>query len=156
MQDMKNENYFPTLTPYIVVRDAKEAISFYQKALGAEVRNVTMTPDDKVMNAQLIFGDSILMLNDEFPDYGSFAPAAGEKVHGTIHINSKNIDADFQRAIDAGVEVTMPLEDQFWGDRYGSFRCPFGYNWSMGQRIREMTKEQMDEAMAEAFAEPTQ
>jgi PhnB protein len=129
------ETYFTTLTPYIVVRDAKAAMAFYEKALGAKTRNVANTPDGKVMNAQLVIGDSVLMLNDEFPDYGALGPQQGERMPVTIHINSKDIEADWQRAIDAGAEVTMPLADQFWGDRYGQFKDPFGYSWSMGQKI---------------------
>jgi len=147
MNDPMSESYFPTLTPYIVVRDAKEAIAFYEKAFGAKTRNVANSPDGKVMNAQLVIGDSVLMLNDEFPDYGSFGPQPGDRIPVTIHISSKSVDADFQRAIDAGAEVTMPLEDQFWGDRYGQLKDPFGYNWSMGQKVKSPTAEEMDEAM---------
>lgn len=147
-------NQFPTLTPYLVVDDAKAAIEFYQKALGAEVVSVANVPDsDKVMNAQLRIGDSMLMLNDEFPDWGSVGPKniGGSAV--TIHVNSQDIDNDFQRAIDAGGEVTMPLADMFWGDRYGSFTDPFGHKWSMGQQMRELTPEDMDREMRDAFAQ---
>ena len=135
---METPRSFPTLTPYIVVKGAEAAIEFYQKALGATVREVMKTPDDKVMNAQLEIGDSVLMLNDEFPDYGSFGPSPDAPSAVTIHISSKNIDADFQRAVDAGAIVTMPLENMFWGDRYGQFKCPFGHSWSMGQPISEI------------------
>jgi len=145
---------FPTLTPYLVVDGAKAAIEFYQKALGAEVVDVSYVPNtEQVMNAQLRIGDSMLMLNDEFPDWGSVGP---KKIGGsavTIHISSKNIDADFQRAIDAGAEVTMPLADMFWGDRYGSFVDPFGHKWSMGQHMRDLSPEEMEKEMQEAFAQ---
>ncbi|MBV6458289.1 MAG: hypothetical protein HONBIEJF_01415 [Fimbriimonadaceae bacterium] len=145
---------FPTLTPYLVVDDAKAAITFYEKALGAEVVSIAHVPDsDRVMNAQLRFGDSMLMLNDEFPDWGSVGP---KKIGGsavTIHVNSMDIDNDFQRAIDAGAEVTMPLADMFWGDRYGSFVDPFGHKWSMGQQMRDMTPEEMEREMRDAFAQ---
>ncbi|MEQ1822226.1 MAG: VOC family protein [Fimbriimonadaceae bacterium] len=155
MPDLMSEKYFPTLTPYIVVRDAKAAIAFYERALGAVARNVSFVPEtDMVMNAQLVIGDSVLMLNDEFPDYGSFGPQEGSKNPVTIHINSKDVDTDFQRAVDAGAEVTMPLADMFWGDRYGAFKCPFGHNWSMGQKIREMTYEQINDEMKAAMQEP--
>lgn len=146
--DLTQEGTFPTLTPYIVVKDAAAAIAFYEKALGAKVRDVSNGPDGKVMNAQLVIGDSVLMLNDEYPEYGSTAPAPGDRVFVTIHISSKSVDADWQRAVDAGVQVTMPLEDMFWGDRYGQFTCPFGYKWSMSQRVKNPTKEEMDAAMA--------
>ncbi len=135
---MDTERSFPTLTPYIVVKGAEAAIDFYQKALGATVREVMKGEDGKIMNAQLDIGDSVLMLNDEFPDYGVFAPGPDAPNFVTIHISSKSIDADFQRALDAGATVTMPLENQFWGDRYGQFRCPFGHHWSMGQAVSEL------------------
>ncbi|MBL8048237.1 MAG: VOC family protein [Chthonomonas sp.] len=142
------EQAFPTLTPYIVVGNAKEALAFYTKALGAEVVNVAYVPNtEQVMNAQMRVGDSMLMLNDEFPDWGVFAPKAGENMPCTIHITSHNIDAEFQRAIDAGATVCQPLEDMFWGDRYGSFMCPFGYKWSMGQKIKDVSPEEMAAAM---------
>ncbi len=154
MKDLKDASVFPTLTPYIVVKDAKAAIEFYKKAFGAEVRDIAYVPgSEKIMNAQLIIGDSVLMLNDEFPEYDSFGPKPGERLFTTIHISSNSIDSDWQRAVDAGVEVTMPLADMFWGDRYGSFRCPFGHRWSMGQRTRNLSKEEMRKEMEEAFAQ---
>ena len=155
MSETFNSKPFPTLTPYIVVRDGKAAIDFYCKALGAVARDIAYVPgSEKIMNAQLSIGDSVLMLNDEFPDYGSIGPQPGDKLPVTIHITSKDIDADFQRAVDAGVEVTMPLADMFWGDRYGAFTCPFGYSWSMGQKMRDLTQEQMEAEMAQSFAQP--
>lgn len=132
---------FPTLTPYIVVKDATTAIKFYEAAFGATAREVSHTPDGKVMNAQLVIGDSVLMINDEFPDYGVFGPKEGEKVPVTLHIRSHTIEADFARAVEAGATVTMPLENQFWGDRYGQVKDPFGHNWSMGQPIAELSSE---------------
>jgi PhnB protein len=134
MSDFMSDQYFTTLTPYIVVSDAKAAIAFYEKALGAKTRSVANSEDGKIMNAQLVIGNSVLMLNDEFPDYGSLGPQPGDRLPVTIHMNSKDVNADWQRAVDAGMEITMPLEDQFWGDRYGQLRCPYGYNWSMGQK----------------------
>lgn len=151
MSDMMQEGVFPTLTPYMVVRDARGAIAFYGRAFGAVVRNLAEGPDGKVMNAQLVIGDSVLMLNDEYPEWGSVGPQAGERMPLTIHITSKNIEEDWQRAVDAGVEITMPLEDQFWGDRYGQFKCPYGYNWSMSQRVKQLSPEQVEAAMHEAF-----
>ena len=137
MPGMMDESAFTTLTPYIVVRDAKAAIEFYKRAFGAVARSVMDTPDGKVMNAQLVIGDSVLMLNDEFPDFGAVGPQPGERMPVCIHISCKDIEAEWKRAVDAGAVVTMPLADQFWGDRYGQFTCPFGYHWSMGQKINK-------------------
>ncbi len=130
-------NGLPTLTPYIVVHNGAEAIEFYQRAFGAEVVSVMKTEEgDKVMNAQLKFGDSMLMLNDEFPDWGVFGAKTLGKNPVTIHISCEDIDAEFQRAVDAGCTIKTPLEDQFWGDRYGQVEDPFGYAWSLGQPIK--------------------
>ncbi len=134
----QDQGIFPTLTPYLVVSNAEKAIEFYVKALGAISREVMKSEDGKVMNAQLEIGTSVLMLNDEFPDWGVFGPKEGETVHMTIHIRSHNIQADWDRAIAAGATETTPLADQFWGDRYGQFSDPFGYKWSMGQPLSEL------------------
>jgi len=139
---------FSTLTPYIVVDGAEKAIEFYEKAFGAELVDKSMGPDGKVMNAQLKFGNCMLMLNDEFPDYGSVGP---KKIGGspvTIHLSVEDVDSVWKRAIDAGVEVTMELQDMFWGDRYGSFTDPFGHKWSMATHIADPTPEEMEKAMA--------
>ena len=138
MSDPKTEDDYPTLTPYIVVKGADAAIEFYQKAFGAEVIEVMRGEDGKVMNAQLKFGTSVLMLNDEYPEYGSFAPAKDVPLPFSIHIRSFAVDADFQKAIDAGATVAMPLENQFWGDRFGMLTDPFGHKWSLGQPVSEL------------------
>lgn len=153
MSDSTVHGYFPTITPYIVVRDARAAIQWYEKALGASTRYVMDAPDGKVMNAQLVIGNSVLMLNDEFPDYGAMGPQDGERVHTTLHLQTDDIERDFNRAIEAGATVGMPPADMFWGDRYGSFTDPFGYKWSMGQRIANPTPEEMEAAMKAAFAD---
>ena len=148
------DEQFPSLTPYIIVRNAQQAIDFYAKALGAEARSVSKMPNgDKIMNAQLQIGDSVLMLNDEFPEWGALGPSADSNLPVTLHINSKDVDADFRRAVDAGMEVTMPLENMFWGDRYGQLKCPFGYKWSMGQKVADLSQEEVDEAAKAMFTD---
>ena len=87
------------------------------------------------MNAQLKLGDSFLMLNDEFPDYGSIGPKPGESLPVTIHLSVDDVNVSFAQAVAAGLEIVMPLEDQFWGDRYGQLKDRFGYLWSMGSPI---------------------
>lgn len=153
MSEPTAHGVFPTITPYLVVRDATAAIAWYERALGANTRFVMNAPNGSVMNAQLVIGNSVLMLNDEFPDFGALSPQEGERVHCTLHLQTKDIDRDFKRAIDAGATVGMPPADMFWGDRYGSFTDPFGYKWSMGQRIANPSPEEMQAAMEAAFAE---
>ena len=139
---------FNTLSPYIVVDGAEKAIEFYKKAFGAQVVDISKGPDGKVMNAQLKIGNSMLMLNDEFPDWGSVGPnkLGGSPV--TIHLSVENVDDVWKRATDAGAEITMPLADQFWGDRYGSVRDPFGHKWSMSTHIADPSQEEIDKAVA--------
>ena len=138
------------LSPYLVVDGGKAALEWYQKALGAEVKDVAYVPDtDKIMNAQLMLGDSRFMLNDEFPDYGALGPLKVGGSSVTMHIESDNVDADWERIVAAGAEVTMPLDNQFWGMRYGQFKDPFGHHWSIGQQMSNPTKEEMEAAMKE-------
>ena len=138
------------LSPYLIVDGGNAALEWYQKALGAEVKDVAYVPDtDKIMNAQLMLGDSRFMLNDEFPDYGALGPLKVGGSSVTMHIESTDVDADWERIVAAGAEITMPLDNQFWGMRYGQFRDPFGHCWSIGQQISNPTKEEMEAAMKE-------
>jgi PhnB protein len=138
---------FHTLTPHLIVRHAAQAIEFYQKAFGAELLGKMLTPDGKVMHAALKVGDSMLMLNDEFPEWGALSPLSSGGSGVTIHIYLENVDAAFGRAISAGAAVKMPLMDQFWGDRYGIVTDPYGHHWSMATHVRDMSPEEMAEAM---------
>ena len=144
---------FHTLTPHLVVRNADQAIEFYQKAFGAElVGGVARMPNGKVMHAQLRIGDSFLMLNDEMPEFGAVSPHSSNGSPVTIHIYTSNVDAAFERATGAGAQVKMPLMDQFWGDRYGIVTDPYGHNWSLATHVKDLSPEQMKVAMDEAMA----
>jgi len=144
---------FHTLTPHLIVRDADQAIEFYQKAFGAElVGDVARMPNGKVMHALLRIGDSNLMLNDEMPEYGAVAPASGGSSSVTIHIYTPDVDSAFNSATSAGAKVAMPLMDQFWGDRYGVVTDPSGHKWSLAQHVRDLSPEEMRRAMDDAMA----
>jgi uncharacterized glyoxalase superfamily protein PhnB len=144
---------FHTLTPHLTVRNAAQALEFYQKAFGAEIGNVAHMPDGKVMHASLKIGDSQLMLNDEMPEYGALSPLS---LNGnspvTIHIYTENVDQAFNRAVSAGVKVSMPLMDQFWGDRYGVVTDPYGHKWSLASHVKDMSPAEMERGMKEAVA----
>lgn len=138
---------FNTLTPYIVVDGAEAAAELYVKGLGAEIKSINKDPDGKVMNAQLRIGNSMLMLNDEYPDWGALGP---KKIGGTavtIHIYVEDVDVAWQKALDAGFEVAMPLAVQFWGDKYGLLKDSFGHSWSMASRVEELSEEEMNAKM---------
>jgi len=143
---------FHTLTPHLTVRDADKALEFYKNALGAEVLHVARMPDGKVMHAGLRLGDSMLMLNEEFPEYGGLSPLSVGGTGVTIHIYTEDVDAAFNRALSAGAEVKMPLMDQFWGDRYGIVADPFGHKWSLAAHVKDMSPEEMQRAQDEAMA----
>jgi uncharacterized glyoxalase superfamily protein PhnB len=143
-----------TITPHLVIKGASEAIEFYKRAFGAEevCRMPWPTPDGQVKlgHAELVIGDSRLYLADEFPEYGALGP--GERSPVTIHLTVTDADAAFGRAVEAGAKVTMPLEDMFWGDRYGKLVDPFGHHWAIAERLEDLTPEQMQERMAVAMA----
>jgi uncharacterized glyoxalase superfamily protein PhnB len=140
---------FHTLTPHITVRDAKGAIEFYKKALGAQVLHVSHTPDGRVMHASLKIGDSVIMLNDEFPEWGG-TPAPRSEVNGvTIHVYVDNVDALFDQAVAAGSVVKLPLAEQFWGDRYGTVLDPYGFKWSLATHTKDVSPAEMEKAQVE-------
>jgi len=140
---------FHTLTPHLVVRNAAQAIEFYQKAFGAQSLGTMLTPDGKVMHAALKIGDSMLMLNDEFPEMGALSPLSTGGTAVTLHLYLEDVDTAFARAVSAGAAVKMPLMDQFWGDRYGIVSDPYGHQWSMATHVRDMSQEDMAKAMKE-------
>ena len=143
---------YHTLTPYLTVRDAFRAIEFYKQAFGAQERGVMKGPDGKVMHAELKIGDSIIMLGDEFPEYGALSPLSTGGAGMGLHIYVDGVDAAFDRAVKAGARVDMPVSDQFWGDRYGKLTDPFGHKWSIATHTKDMSAEEMKRNMDEAMA----
>jgi len=144
---------FHTLTPFLTVRNAARAIEFYKQAFGAKQRgDVANDPSGKVMHAELQIGDSIIMLSDEFPEFGSLSPESGGSPSMGLHIYIENVDQAFDRAVKAGAKVEMPVMDQFWGDRYGRLKDPFGHKWSIATHIKDMSADEMKEAMDEAMS----
>jgi PhnB protein len=143
---------YHTLTPFLTVRDAVRAIEFYKAAFGAEERGVMKAPDGKVMHAELKIGDSIIMLSDEFPEFGSSSPQAIGGSPIGLHIYLDNVDAAFDRAVKAGAQVEMPVMDQFWGDRYGKLKDPFGHKWSIGTHVKDLSMDEINKGMDEAMA----
>jgi PhnB protein len=143
---------YHTLTPFMTVRDAERAIDFYKRAFGAEERGVMKGPDGKVMHAELKIGDSIIMLADEFPDFGVVSPESqGGGTSMGLHIYIEDVDAAFDRAVKAGAKVEMPVMEQFWGDRYGKLKDPFGHRWSIATHTRDLSREEMKRGMDEAM-----
>jgi PhnB protein len=138
---------YHTITPYLVCRDAAKAIEYYKKAFGAVLRGGVMPgPDGKVMHAEMRIGDSLFMLADEMPQFGSLSP---QSIGGSglgLHIYVEDVDAAFEKAVAAGGIVEMPVSDMFWGDRYGKLQDPFGHKWSIATHVKDMSMEEMEEA----------
>lgn len=141
---------YHSLTPHMVVRDADRAIKYYKSAFGAEELSRQATPDGKVLHASLRIGDSIVMLNDEFPDWQCHGPESIGGSPVTIHLYVDDVDKVYQKAVDAGGTSTMPVSDTFWGDRYGKLRDPFGHEWSIATHKEDLTPQEI-EKRAEAF-----
>jgi PhnB protein len=144
---------YHTLTPYLTVRDAARAIEFYKKAFGAEDRGAMKGPDGKIMHAELKIGDSIIMLADEFPQYGVVAPETVGGSSSGLHIYVEDVDAAFDRAVKAGAVTEMPVADMFWGDRYGKLKDPFGHKWSIATHTADLSVEEMKKGMEDAMAQ---
>ena len=142
---------FRTITPYLTVTGGILALDFYKKAFGARELSRRVMPDGKVLNAHVKIGDSIIMLSDEFPGSDTKSPTSMGSSTVTLHIYTKDVDRLWQRAVSAGAKVTMPLESQFWGERYGQLVDPFGHRWSLSQRIK-MSPEEMEAKRKAAMA----
>jgi PhnB protein len=140
------------VTPHLTVRDAAAMIEFYKEAFGAVEKRRALGPCGKlIMHAELRIGDSTIFLNDEFPQMGAISPVASNTTPVTLHLYVEDADKQFPRALSAGAEVVMPLENQFWGDRYGIVKDPSGHHWSIASHVEDLTPEQMQERMAKAF-----
>ena len=144
---------FNSVSAYLVVKDARKAIDFYRKALGAEPGTMMKTPDGQaIMHAEMHIGNSTVMLSQENPEWDmkSAETMGGSPV--SLHVYVDDADKLFQRAIDAGCEVAAPIMDAFWGDRYGKVTDPYGHEWGFGTHLKDMTPEEMGEASKAAFA----
>jgi PhnB protein len=137
----------PAITPHLVCDGAAKAIEFYKTAFGAVETGRLPGGGGKLMHAAIkIFGAPVFLV-DAMPEYNVHGPLALKGSPVTIHLSVDDADAVFARAVKAGATVTMPLADQFWGDRYGKLVDPFGHHWSIATHIRDVTPAEMQEAM---------
>jgi uncharacterized glyoxalase superfamily protein PhnB len=142
------------VTPHLTVKNAPALIEFYKKAFGAVELNRAPGPDGKtIMHAAIKIGDSIVFLNDEFPDMGALSPLGTKGTPVTIHLYVEDADKQYQQALAAGAEVVMPIDDQFWGDRYGIVKDPSGHQWSIGSHVEDLTPAQMQERMMKSMCQ---
>jgi uncharacterized glyoxalase superfamily protein PhnB len=138
---------------YLVVTDAAEALHFYSKAFGAHSLRSMPGPDGKgTMHAEMVIGDSTVMLADEFPQMNLKSPKSLGGNCATLHIYVDDADALFNQAVEAGCEVLHPMSDVFWGDRYGKVADPYGHHWGIATHVEDLTEEEMAARAKEAFA----
>jgi PhnB protein len=135
------------VTPHLVCARAADAIEFYKKAFGAVEETRLPGADGKLMHAVIRIGGAAIFLADEMPEWGSLGPKALKGSPVTIHLYVADTDATVARAVKAGAKVTMPVSDQFWGDRYGQLEDPYGHHWSVGTHMRDVSQKEMAEAM---------
>jgi uncharacterized glyoxalase superfamily protein PhnB len=136
-----------SVTPHLVCAGAADAIEFYKKAFGAVELARLPGPQGELMHAMIRIGDSAVMLVDESPQMGMLGPKALKGTPVTIHLYVDDADAFVARAVKAGAKLTMPVDDMFWGDRYGKLEDPFGHHWSVATHVRDVSMEEMQQAM---------
>lgn len=148
---------YNTVTAYLIVKDAKSALSFYREAFGAEEMLCLPGPEGKgVLHCEMRIGDSVIMIADE--SVGSTSARAPESLGATsvtLHLYVDDVDTFFHRAVSAGCKVAMPLFDAFWGDRYGKVTDPFGHEWSMSTRVRTLSNAELSRAAGEYMNQPS-
>lgn len=145
-----------SINAYLIVRDPRQAIEFYSKAFGGEASTCMETPDGQVMHGEVRIGNSTLMISQENPQCDMKSPETLGGSPVSIHLYVPDCDAAFETAIDAGCTVVAPVENQFWGDRYGKVMDPFGYQWGIATHIEDVSDEEMAKRGQAWFAQMAQ
>jgi PhnB protein len=144
---------YHTLTPYLVIKGAAQAIDFYKQAFGAEELFRMPGPDGKTVgHAEIKIGDSMVMLADEYPDFGFRSPQSLNGTPVSFMFYVKDVDTAFKRAVDAGATVVRPVANQFYGDRSGTITDPFGHQWTLGTHVEDVAPEELEKRAAAEHA----
>jgi PhnB protein len=143
---------YHTVTPYLAVDDAVEAIEYYKNAFGATERVRMEAPGGKIGHAELEIGDALVMLSDPLPQFSTRPPTELGGTSVSVFMYVEDVDAVVKRAVDAGATITMEVADQFWGDRFGSVQDPFGHLWSIATHVEDVPPEEMAERAKAAMA----
>src|SRR3984893_2182960 len=134
---------YPPITPYLRVRSAEQALAFYKKAFGAKEKSRMAGPDGRVMHAEMQVFNTVMMLSDEFPGRGALSPESLKGSPVGLFVYTRDVDGAITRAVGAGAAVTMPAQDMFWGDRFGTIRDPFGHDWQFATHKEDVTPKEM-------------
>ena len=144
---------YHSITPMLIVKDGLKAIEYYKKVFGAIDKGSMMMPDNNsVAHAELLIGDSKIMLSDEFPEMKSLSPTTVGGSPVSLYLYVEDVDKTFNLAVTEGGKSLFPVQDRFYGDRHGSIQDPFGHIWSLATHIKDLTKEEMKKAAEEAFS----
>ena len=146
---------YPQISPYLAVDGAADAIDFYTDVFGARERMRMPAPDAKIGHAELEFGDSLIMLADEFPDMGHRGPKTVGGTPVTINVYVDDVDDVFARALQKGAKELRPVENQFDGDRTGQLEDPFGHRWSVATHVEDVPPDEMEKRAAEMMSGST-
>jgi PhnB protein len=146
---------YHSVTPYLSVDDAAQAIEYYKKAFGAKERGRIEAPGGKVGHAELEIGDSLVMLSDALPQFTTRPPKELGGTSASVFLYVEDVDAVVKQAADAGATVEMEPADQFWGDRFGSVIDPFGHSWAIATHVEDVPPEEMAERAKAAMAAMT-
>jgi PhnB protein len=147
---------FRSVTPYLTVNDAARALEFYKRAFGAQEIMRMDGPDGKVGHAEIKIGDSIIMLADEMPGSVCRSPQSVGGTTAGIFLYVEDADAAFKQAVSSGAQVEAPLDDMFWGDRYGRLKDPFGHSWSVATHKEDVAPAEMSKRMQQAMSKMRQ
>ena len=142
-----------TVTPYLAIKNAAKALEFYAKAFGAVETYRLMLPDGRVGHAEIRLGDSVIMLADEFPEFGGKAPATLGGSPVSLHLYVEDVDAFFRRAVEAGAHERKPVMDQFYGDRSGQLEDPFGHLWWVATHVEDVPPAELQKRVRSMFGE---
>jgi PhnB protein len=142
---------YHTITPSLTCRDAAKAIDFYKKAFGAQELMRMPSPDGKIGHAEIKIGDSVVFISDEFPGRTA-APSPTATPSSSLFLYVEDVDAVYNRAVSAGAKSTMPLQDMFWGDRFGNVVDPFGHQWGLATHIEDVAPDEIERRSAAFFA----
>jgi PhnB protein len=143
---------YHSVTPYLAIDGASEAIEFYKRAFGAKERGRMDAPGGKIGHAELAIGDSVVMLSDALPQFSTRAPTELGGTTVSVFMYVEDVDAVVKQAVDAGAKVEIEVQDQFWGDRFGSVTDPFGHNWAIATHVEDVPPEEMAKRAEAAIA----
>ena len=143
---------YSAITPYLAVDDAAGAIEFYEKAFGAKERGRMASPDGAIAHAELVIGDSVVMLSDVFPQFTTRSPKELGGTTASVMMYVEDVDATVEQAVGAGATIEREIEDMFWGDRFGAVQDPFGHIWSIATHVEDVPPEEMAKRAEAAVA----